>query len=358
MRRRLPGVVVGLILVISGCAGDDGAGTTAAAGPTTSGEPVTITLLTHDSFLLSEGTLEAFTAETGVTVELLTGGDAGVAVNQAIVTKDNPIADVLFGVDNTLLTRALDADLFLPYESPAVAAVPAQLRLDPEHRVTPIDYGDVCVNYDVAALATAGVDPPGTLDDLVDPAYRGMLVVQDPATSSPGLAFLLATIARYGDGGWQDWWSQLEANDVLVTSGWEEAYNGAFTAASDTGDRPLVVSYASSPPAEVYFAETPPTEAPTGSMTDGCFRQVEFAGILAGTEHEPEAQQLIDFMLSATFQEDIPLNMFVFPAVAGTPLPAVFVEHAAVVDEPLELPPGDIEANREAWIQEWTDLLR
>jgi thiamine transport system substrate-binding protein len=354
MRWRPVVVVVALLVVLSSCSGGDGAGTSTSA----SEEPVTITLLTHDSFLLSDGTLEAFTAETGIGVELLAGGDAGVAVNQAIVTRDDPIADVLFGVDNTLLTRALDADLFLPYQSPALDGVPAELRLDAEHRVTPIDYGDVCVNYDVAALAASGVEPPDTLDDLVDPAYRGMLVVQDPATSSPGLAFLLATIARYGEGGWQEWWSGLAANDVLVTSGWEEAYNGAFTAASETGDRTLVVSYASSPPAEVYFAETPPAEAPTGSMTDGCFRQVEFAGILAGTDHETEARQLIDFMLSAAFQEDIPLNMFVFPAVEGTPLPDVFVEHAAVVEEPLGLPPGDIEANRESWIQEWTDLLR
>ncbi|MET0831898.1 MAG: thiamine ABC transporter substrate-binding protein, partial [Acidimicrobiia bacterium] len=231
-------------------------------------------------------------------------------------------------------------------------------ELVPDNEATPVDFGDVCVNYDVAALAAAGVEPPQTLDDLIDPAYRGMLAVQDPATSSPGLAFLLGTIAQYGVDGWQQWWEALDANDVLVTSGWEEAYNGAFTAASDTGDRPLVVSYASSPPAEVYFAEVPPTEAPTGSMTEGCFRQVEFAGILDGTEHEEAARRLVDFMLSEAFQEDIPLNMFVFPAVEETALPEVFVEHAARVDAPLTLPPADIEANREAWIQQWTDLMR
>ena len=346
--RVLVAAVMAVSLLSVACGGDDG----------DAGDPVSITLMTHDSFLVSEGVLEAFTAETGITVELLSGGDAGAVLNQAILTGDNPVADVLFGVDNTFLTRALDADLFVPYHSPALDGVPEELQLDPEHRVTPIDYGDVCVNYDVAALSAAGVAPPQTLDDLVDPAYQGMLAVQDPATSSPGLAFLLGTIATYGPDGWQDWWEALDANDVLVTSGWEEAYNGAFTAASDTGDRPLVVSYASSPPAEVYFAEVPPVEAPTGSMTEGCFRQVEFAGILEGTDSEVAAQSLIDFMLSAAFQEDIPLNMFVFPAVEGTTLPDVFVEHAARVDAPLGLAPADIEANREAWIQEWTDLMR
>jgi thiamine transport system substrate-binding protein len=338
---------VAAALLLAACTGGEDA----------TGEPVAITLMTHDSFLVSDAVLEAFTEETGITVELLSGGDAGAVLNQAILTADNPVADVLFGVDNTFLTRALDADLFIPYDAAGLDGVPEELQIDPEHRVTPIDYGDVCVNYDVAALAVAGIAPPETLDDLIDPAYRGMLAVEDPATSSPGLAFLLGTIAHYGDG-WHDWWEALDGNDVLVTSGWEEAYNGAFTAASDTGDRPLVVSYASSPPAEVYFAEVPPAEAPTGSMTEGCFRQVEFAGILAGTEHEEAARRLVDFMLSEAFQEDIPLNMFVFPAVAGTTLPEVFVEHAAPVDAPLTLPPEDIEANREAWIQEWTDLMR
>ncbi len=346
--RAFVGSIMVAALVFAACAGDEDA----------TGGPVSITLMAHDSFLVSDEVLDAFTAETGITVELLSGGDAGVVLNQAILTTDNPVADVLFGVDNTFLTRALDADLFVPYEAPGVDGVPEELQLDPEHRVTPIDYGDVCVNYDVAALAAAGVEPPETLDDLIDPAYRGMLAVEDPATSSPGLAFLLGTIAQYGVDGWQDWWEALETNDVLVTSGWEEAYNGAFTATSDTGDRPLVVSYASSPPAEVYFAEVPPAEAPTGSMTEGCFRQVEFVGILDGTEHEEAARQLVDFMLAEAFQEDIPLNMFVFPAVEGTTLPDVFVEHAARVDDPLTVPPDDIEANREAWIQEWTDLMR
>ncbi|MGI8823036.1 MAG: thiamine ABC transporter substrate-binding protein [Acidimicrobiia bacterium] len=351
--RRLARALV-LVLVVAACGGDDDSTATTDPGP------VSITLLTHDSFLVSDAVLASFTGETGITVELLKGGDAGTMLNQAILTRDNPIADVLFGVDNTFLTRALEEDLFVAYESPALDAVPDQLQLDAEHRVTPVDYGDVCVNYDKAALIAAGVEPPETLDDLVDPRYRGMLVVEDPATSSPGLAFLLATIGVFGEGddGWHTYWEALAANDVLVASGWEEAYYGSFTAASDTGDRPLVVSYASSPPAEVFFAETPPDEAPTGSMTQGCFRQIEFAGILGGTEHEEAARQLIDFMLSAAFQEDIPLNMFVFPVVEETPLPEVFVEHAFPVDEPITVAPDEIDANRERWIQEWTDLLR
>ena len=322
---------------------------------------VSLVLLTHDSFLVSEGVLEAFTEETGIAVELLQGGDAGTVVNQAILTKDNPTADVVFGVDNTFLSRTLEEDLFVPYRSPALDDVDPALVLDDANRVTPIDFGDVCINYDVAALAAGGVDPPTSLRDLAEPQFAGAFVVQDPASSSPGLAFLLATIATFGEEGaytWQDYWADLVANDVLITSGWEEAYYGAFSGGAGEGDRPVVVSYASSPPAEVFYADPQPDTAPTASLTTGCFRQIEFAGILAGTEHEAEAGQLIDFMLSPTFQEDIPLSMFVFPAVPNTPLPEVFVAHADVADDPAVVDAEAIATNRERWIQEWTDLQR
>lgn len=354
--------VLALALIAAACADDDPAPATPAPETTAAGgEPVTLTLLTHDSFFVSEGVLERFTAETGIAVELVSGGDAGTVVNQAILTKDNPIADVVFGVDNTFLSRTLEEDLFLPYESPRLASVPDELILDDEHRVTPIDYGDVCINYDRKQLEDAAIDPPNRLRDLADPRFAGTLVVQDPATSSPGLAFLLASIATFGESSdytWQDFWRDLAANDVLVTSGWEEAYYGAFSGGAGEGDRPLVVSYASSPPAEVFFADPPPAEAPTASMTDGCFRQIEFAGIVRGTDNEAAARRLIDFMLSPTFQEDIPLAMFVFPANADATLPDVFVEFATLAERPAQLDAAEIAANRERWIREWTDLLR
>jgi thiamine transport system substrate-binding protein len=318
-----------------------------------------LTLLTHDSFAIPDEVLEAFTRETGVTVTITAGGDAGSVLSQAILTKDNPIADVMFGVDNTFLSRALDEDIFVAYRSPALDDVPADLQLDPEHRVTPIDFGDVCLNYDVEAFG-ADLAAPANLEDLTDPAYRGLLVVESPATSSPGLAFLLATIARFPEGSgypWQAYWADLAANDVLVTSGWEEAYYAEFSGGAGEGSRPLVVSYASSPPAEVIFAEPRPEAAPTAVITDGCFRQVEFAGILKGTSKEREARELVDFMLSERFQADIPLSMFVFPVRAGVELPDVFVQFAELPPDPLSLPADEIGENREQWIREWTDTV-
>jgi thiamine transport system substrate-binding protein len=317
--------------------------------------------MTHDSFDASEEVLAEFEAANNARIVLLPAGDTGAALNQAILSKDDPLADVFFGVDNSFMSRALGADLFEAYESPLLANVPDELELDSSFRLLPVDYGDVCLNYDKAWFADHDLSLPQSLVDLTDAKYQGLTVVENPATSSPGLAFLLATVDVFGVDGdytYLDYWRDLRANDVLVTAGWEDAYYGQFSAAG-SGDRPLVVSYASSPPAEVVFADPPVEEPPTASVTEPgtCFRQVEFVGILKGTAEREVAEALIDFLLSKTFQEDIPLHMFVFPANQDAALPEVFVQWAAVPAEPTYVDPAEINANREAWIEAWTDVV-
>ena len=319
-----------------------------------------VTLVTHDSFAIGEDVLAEFTDGTGIQVEILQSGDAGEVLNKSILARGNPLGDVLFGVDNSFLSRALDHDIFLPYESPGLEFVPEQFQLDDQHRVTPIDYGDVCLNYDVAWFEANEVPLPESLADLTEPQYRGLLVVENPATSSPGLAFMLATIGEFGTEGeetWLDFWRRLVENEVRVVSGWEAAYWGEFSISG--GEYPLVVSYASSPPAEVFFREEPPETAPTGAIVaDGtCFRQIEFAGVLEGSDQVEAAQQLIDFMLGIRFQEDIPLQMFVFPVNEEATLPDVFVEYAKVAEAPAEVSPEEIDAMREEWIQAWTETV-
>ncbi len=338
--------------VVASQSGASGAASDTVATTADSG-PASITLLTHDSFALSETTLSAFTAETGIVVTQLASGDAGQMVSEAILTAGNPVGDVLFGIDNTFLQRGLDADLFVAYESPNVAAVADEFRLDAENRVTPIDYGDVCANYWIDEFGDT--PPPSSLDDLIDPAYADLFVTQNPETSSPGMAFMLATIAKYGEDGWEDYWTSLRNNGVEISAGWEDAYYGSFTAGG--GPRPIVMSYASSPPAEVLFADPPTDTPPTGVLLDSCFRQIEFAGILSGSDNVTEAQQLIDFMLTPTFQEDIPLNMFVFPVLPDAELPQVFVDHAQLADNPLTLDPASIAANRDGWTERWVELV-
>ena len=339
-----------IVAMLAAACGDDDDAATVDFGGDPSG--TTVTLMTHDSFSISDSVWEAFTAETGVTVELLEVGDAGAMVSEAILTKDAPLADVMFGIDNTFLQRGLDADLFVAYESPNLAGVPDTLELDADGRVTPISFGDVCVNYWIDALPD-GVAAPTTLEDLTDPAYEGQLVVQSPETSSPGLAFLLATINGTDD--WEQYWADLVANDVSITAGWEDAYYGEFTAGG--GDRSIVVSYASSPPAEVIFADPPVDTAPTGVLLDSCFRQIEFAGVLAGTDNPAGAAALIDFMLTNTYQEDVPLNMFVFPALESAALPPEFVDHTEIPADPQIIAPAEIEANRDAWVDRWVEIV-
>ncbi len=343
------------VALLAACSGsDDGS----ASPPVEATGPREVTLVTHDSFDVSKDVLRAFEDASGIRVNVVAAGDAGQVVNRAILSAGNPEGDVLFGLDDNLLSTALGANLFTPYRPARLDVVTDRYQLDPEDRVVPIDHGEVCVNVDHAWFVAHGIAEPTTLQDLADPTYRGLLVVENPATSTPGLAFMLATVAAFGSSGWEAYWEQLRANDVLAVDGWERAYFSEFSGAGGgSGTRPLVVSYASSPPAEVVFSEEPLDHAPTGVMDRTCYRQIEFAGILAGTDHETEAEALIDFLLSKPFQDDIPLRMFVFPVASDATLPAVFTKYASTPSDPLELPPDEVAANRAAWVDRWTDLV-
>ncbi len=321
--------------------------------------PATLTVMTHDSFAISEAVVKSFEEANNVKVSFLQSGDAGSVLNQAILTKDAPLADVLFGVDNTFLSRALDADIFEAYQSPALDDIPAEFVLDETYRALPVDYGDVCINYDKNYFAENNLAVPQSFGDLTKPEYKGLLVVEDPATSSPGLAFMLATRAYFGDG-YLDYWKSLKDNGVVIVDGWETAYYTNFSASSGKGPQPMVVSYASSPAAEVFFASEPLTESPTDSIvaSDMCFRQIEFVGILKNGENRDLAEKFVDFMLGKQFQEDMPLNMFVYPVNQTADLPEVFTKYAQVTDQPASISYAEIAANRDAWIEAWTEVMK
>ncbi len=339
------------VTVMAACSGGDVTGD----GP----QPqVSVTLLTHDSFDVSKTVIREFERESGIELRIVPAGDAGLLVNRAILTAGNPEGDVLFGIDENLLPKAIEAGVFEPYESPALSRIDDELELDPTHSVTPVDRGDVCLNVDLAWFDERGLTPPDDIPSLTDPALRGLTVVENPATSTPGLAFLLATVALFGEPAWEDFWRDLRANDVLVVEGWEQAYYGEFSGAGGgEGERPIVVSYATSPVAEVVFAEEPLGEPPTASVAASCYRQVELAGVLAGTEHHDEARAVVDFLLSKPFQQDVPLRMFVFPVTDDAELPEEFVRWAEVPASPLSLPAEQVEAGRERWVQRWTDIM-
>jgi thiamine transport system substrate-binding protein len=303
----------------------------------TDATPNEVTLLAYDAFTPTEGIFDAFTAATGAKVKVVTSGDTGTLVSKAILTAGKPEGDVLWGIDNTLLSRAQKADLLTSYE--------------------PVDYGDICVNYDKQWFASRNIAPPTSLDDLILPAYEGLLVTQDPVASSPGLGFLLGTIAQFGTENWQDYWTSLKTNGVHIAADWTTAYTIDFSGSSGKGKYPLVVSYGSSPPAEMLYAEKPIDTPPTAVIESTCFRQTEYVGALRGTRNPALAAQLISYLLDIAFQESMPLSLFVFPINKKATLPELFTKFAVAPTNPLTLDPADIEANRDSWLNTWRDII-
>ena len=348
------GLTAALALTLTACSLGGGApspSSTTASGEAEEGTGAStssITLVTHDSFAVSEDVLAAFTNETGISVTQVAPGDGGALVNQLVLTKASPLGDVVFGIDNTFASRALDEGVFAPYTSPALPASAAPYLLG--DALTPIDSSDVCLNVDLAWFEENGQTPPATLDDLLLPEFSSLTVVTNPATSSPGLAFLLATIAAKGEDGWVTYWEQLRDNDLLVVDGWSDAYYVDFSGAEGEGERPVVLSYASSPPVTIGDDGVPTTAA----LLETCFRQVEYAGVLEGAANPEGAQAFIDFLLSEPFQADVPGQMYVYPIDTEVALPADWAEFAPRASTTFDVPAADITANRSAWIDTWT----
>ena len=349
MKQRMTVAVTSLALSLTACSA---VGTAGDAG--SEGANSTVVLLTHDSFAVSKKVLADFERESGLSVQTRAPGDAGALVNQLVLTKDAPLGDAVYGIDNAFASRALEAGVLEPYRSPGAREVAPGLQIDDTARLTPIDYGDVCINTDRRWFAERDLPEPRSLQDLTDAAYEDLLVVSNPATSSPGLAFLLATIDAFGDPGWQEYWAALRDNGVKVVNGWSDAYFVDFSGSSGRGERPLVLSYASSPPVEVSPGER---QAPTRALLDTCYRQVEYAGVIAGAKNPEGAQQLIDFLLSTSFQEDLPGQMYVYPADPDAQLPPDWERFAPLSDDPYTVQPATIDAKREQWIEQWTDVV-
>ena len=312
-----------------------------------------VVLVTHDSFVLPKPLIAQFERQSGYHLVVHAAGDGGTLTNKLVLTQGNPTGDVAFGVDNTFASRALDADVFARSDVRLPAGAQQYVVPGDDGRLAPIDNGNVCVNIDTGWFTDHDVAPPRSLDDLVKPAYDGLTAVPGATTSSTGLAFLLGTIGKYGDG-WSSWWQKLVDNGATITDGWTQAYETDFTQGGGHGHDPIVVSYDSSPAFTVpKGGDTSTTEA----LLDTCFRQVEYAGVLRGTDAPDAAHRLVDFLLTPAFQSEIALNLFVYPANDTVSLPAAFTDFAVVPDHPATLDPATIAAHRQSWIETWTDVV-
>ena len=327
----------------------------AGCGSSSTGGSKTLVVATHDSWAMSKKVIADFEKKTGITVKVEPQGDAGELTNKLVLTQGDPIADMVYGIDNTFASRAVDADVLAPYTP---QRRPASInRFDPPQgdgagQLTPIDYGDVCVNVDDTWFAAHHLARPKTLEDLTRPAYKDLFVTPGATTSSPGLAFLLTTIAQEGNG-WQGYWKRLMANGAKIDAGWSDAWDVDYTAGGGHGDRPVVLSYASSPPDTV----DPKTGRPTTSaLLDTCFRQIEYAGVLQGASNPRAAKEFIDFMLGKQFQSALPEQMYVYPVDTSVHLPAAWAKWAKVAPHPVTMPPHEITAHRNQWLSDWRDL--
>lgn len=338
MKKSLPFLVVAA-LGLTGCSvadqtaentNDDGAGS--------------VTIMTHDSFNVPEELVTAFEEETGYSVTTTSPGDAGAVLNQLILQKDQPTVDGVYGIDNYSAEHLLAEEILTAHEAELGSADRFTLDSDTEGHLAPIDHGQVCVNMDNEWFEAADLTPPETLEDLTDPAYEGLFVTTDPTTSSPGLAFLVATIAGTDD--WQTYWQDLLDNGAKVAGGWSDAYYSDFTSAGD-GDYPLVLSYSSSPSAE---------EGRTSSILGTCTQQVEYAGVLAEAANPDGAKAFIEFLLSQEFQETLPEEMYMYPVLEEVELPEEWTQYAELAEDPIAVDPAEVAENRDAWLNDWTEL--
>ena len=305
----------------------------ALAGCSPVAETKDVVLVTHDSFAMSDELIKKFEAESGFKLKLVKAGDAGAMTNKLILTKDQPIGDAVFGIDNSLIGLAKDNSIL-------------------SGDVQPIDFGDVCMNYDIDWFANHNIPAPTNINQLVTPAYKNLTVVENPASSSTGMAFLATTVAKFGEPGYLDYWKKLKANGVKVTAGWEDAYFTEFSGSSGHGAYPIVLSYSSSPAYEVRDNG----KSQTASILNDCYRQTEYAGVLASAKNPKGAAAIVNFMLSQDFQKALPEMMYVYPMTRDIEMPGDWEKFAppavTLVGEQL-----DVVAGRKNWISAWSKLF-
>ena len=307
-----------------------------------------LTIYAYDSFVSEWGpagkVIPKFEKKYNVEVQVISVGDSGQVLNRAILEKKRPKADIILGIDNNMLSKALDAEILIPYVSPNLKLIPEELIFDKTHHVTPFDHGYFAIVYDSMKLK----NPPKSLEDLLRPEFRDKLILEDPRTSSPGLGFLLWTISVYGEN-FLYYWERLKPNILTITEGWDTAY-GLFT----SGEAPMVLSYTTSPAYHVEYEDT--TRYRALIFREGNYLQIEGMGILKGSKNVELAKRFIDFILTEDFQEEIPLTNWMFPVNPRIKLPDSF-RYAPTPETILFLDAYKIRKNQKRWIDEWLKVL-
>lgn len=341
--------------VIGGALALASAATLAACGQDTKADSKKVTVVTHSSFQVSDNLKKEFEKTSGFKLEIVDGGDGGELVNKLILSKDAPQGDVCFGVDNTYASRLLSQGVI--DKDRTVDTIPESAEkylVDNNRALVPIDMGDVAINIDKTYFTSHNLAEPKTFEDLAKPEYAKLLVAINPTTSTPGLAWMLATVGHFGADKFSDYWKTLVKGGAKIASGWTEAYNTDFSAGEGKGAYPIVVSYASSPS---YTVSKDGASTTTAALLDTAFRQVEYAGVLKGAANPAGGQAFINWMLSKDVQADIPKKMYMYPVDSSVQLPEALAKFGPLAKKPVEVTPAKIAAEREQWLKLWASAV-
>lgn len=342
-----------LSLALAGCSGSakDGATSDAAASSDamSGGTKGEVTLVTHSSFP-SDDFAAAASKATGYDVKVVAAGDGGELANQLVLTKGAPIADAFFGVDQVFASRIIENGVAEPYKPAELPTRAADYAVDEAGSLTPVDFGPTCINIDTGWFEKEGLEAPKSYEDLAKPEYKGLTVLLDPTSSTTGASFMIGTVAKFGEDGFTDYWKSLVDNDARIEQGWSDAYYGQFSAGGKDGTYPIVVSYSSSP---AYTLSEDGSSSSTAAVLDTCSSQVEYTGVLAGAANSEGAKAVVDYLLSAEFQNTIAETMYMYPINPDAKIPEDWAKFAPLPEAGKlhDLPVSKIGEGRDGWFK-------
>lgn len=305
-----------------------------------------LVVYTYDSFAstIAVKTIPIFEKMYDVKVKVLSFGDAGSVLSRIILEKESPRADVIVGLDQALLKKAVDAGVLEKYQSPKLSNIVLESLKDPSDFGTPYDYGAIAIVYNTESIDK----PPTSFEELLNARWKRSLVVEDPRTSSTGLAFLLWTIGVYGEENFLNYWSRLKDSILTVTPGWDEAFN-----LLELGEADMMVSYATD--GAYSYHEYGVLKYMPIAMQEGAFVQVEYASIVKGAANRDLAEKFIDFLLSEGFQREVPLNQWMYPVVE-VEMPEAF-EYALKIDKTVSIDYEIVSEKLDSWLDSWAELM-
>jgi thiamine transport system substrate-binding protein len=315
----------------------------------------TLVVYTYDSFVSwgPAGELkEVFEARYDCNLEFVTAGGGKATLSRLLAEREAGGTDAdLFMAEVNDVPRVATYDLFLLVtveDIPNIAFVPQDLLLAQTAGLIPYEYGYITLTYDSQVLSEE--DLPERLEELADPRYKGMLVCEDPRTSSTGFSFLLWTIARFGEEGYLDFWRSLDPTLLTITQGWSEAWT-----LLTHGEAPIVVSFSTDTAYGAMYEDSLRYRAfaPGGEG----YRTVYGVGIVRETDHPELAKGFIDLLLSKEIQELLPRTEIMFPANEMAELPEEYQEHAVIPSDPLMLPLEIVGARMDNWLHDWARVI-